>query len=74
MFARLKAKAASERVTLKQLLRSYVEQGLNTDAPAATTPRSAASLPRLDSPLAITGDQRTNARLFALLEPSPQRP
>lgn len=29
LFARLKAGAASERVTLKQLLRSYVEQGLS---------------------------------------------
>ena len=29
LFARLKARAASEHLTLKQLLRSYVEQGLN---------------------------------------------
>ena len=28
LVARLKARAASEHVTLKQLLRSYVEQGL----------------------------------------------
>ena len=30
LFARPKARAISERLTLKQLLRSYVEQGLNT--------------------------------------------
>ena len=29
LFARLKARASTERLTLKQLLRSYVEQGLN---------------------------------------------
>jgi hypothetical protein len=28
LFARLKARAAMERVSLKQLLRGYVEQGL----------------------------------------------
>ena len=40
LFARLKARAASERLTLKQLLRSYVEQGLNT-TPAAVVRDSA---------------------------------
>ena len=29
LFARLKARASTERLTLKQLLHSYVEQGLN---------------------------------------------
>ena len=29
LFARLKARAASERLTLKQLLHNYVEQGLS---------------------------------------------
>ena len=42
LIARLKARAISERLTLKQLLRSYVEQGLNT-------------LPRVEGPLAISG-------------------
>jgi len=69
LFARLKARAASERVTLKQLLRSYVEQGLSTAPQATTTPRSSASLPRLEGPLAIPSDQCTNAGLFELLEP-----
>jgi hypothetical protein len=40
LFARLKAQAASERVTLKQLLRSSVEQGLSaTPAPGPVQPR-----------------------------------
>ena len=32
LFARLKARAANEGVTLKRLLRSYVEQGLGATA------------------------------------------
>ena len=32
LFARLTVRASTERLTLKQLLRSYVEQGLNTTA------------------------------------------
>ncbi len=32
LFARLKARAASEHLTLKQLLQSYVEQGAKHDA------------------------------------------
>jgi hypothetical protein len=40
LFARLKARAASERVTLKQLLRSSVEQGLSASpAPGPVQPR-----------------------------------
>jgi hypothetical protein len=69
LFARLKARAASERVTLKQLLRSYVEQGLSTPPRAAATARSAASLPRLEGPLAISSEQCSNAGLFERLEP-----
>ncbi|QVL54663.1 MAG: hypothetical protein KFB97_04895 [Cyanobium sp. M30B3] len=45
LFARLKARAASEGATLK---------------------RSAATLPRLDSPLAIGNHQLSNAGLFEL--------
>lgn len=69
LFARLKARAASERVTLKQLLRSYVEQGLSTAPGAVSASRSAASLPRLEEPLAIGSDQCSTAGLFELLEP-----
>ena len=69
LFARLKARAASERVTLKQLLRSYVEQGLSA-APASTArKRSSSTLPRLVGALAVERNQLSNAALFELLEP-----
>ena len=68
LFARLKARAASERVTLKQLLRAYVEQGLSTPPSAAASPRSAATLPQLNHPLAIPTDALSNATLFELLD------
>ena len=58
LFARLKALAVSERLSLKELLRSYVEQGPNT-------------LPRVEGPLAISGQQLSNAALFDLLTRSP---
>ena len=69
LFARLKARAASERVTLKQLLRSYVEQGLNASPECGELMRSAATLPRLDGALAIEHHQLSNAALFELLDP-----
>ena len=69
LFARLKARAAMEHVTLKQLLRSYVEQGLNAGASATVAPRSAAQLPRLAGALRVEADQLSNAGLYALLEP-----
>ena len=69
LFARLKARAANEGVTLKQLLCSYVEQGLGAAATRAELKRSAATLPRLDGSLAIKGQQLSNAGLFDLLDP-----
>ena len=68
LFARLKARAASESVTLKCLLRSYVEQGLSASPPAAAAQRSAATLPRLNTPLGIASKALSNATLFELLE------
>jgi hypothetical protein len=68
LFARLKARAASERVTLKQLLHSYVEQGLSTAASRAVLTRSAATLPRVEGSLAIEDHQLSNAALFELLD------
>ena len=68
LFARLKARAASERVTLKQLLHSYVEQGLNVGPAHAHAHRSAASLPRLEGELPITGQPLSNAGLFDWLD------
>ena len=58
-----------ERVALKQLLRSDVEQGLNAGASATVTPRSAAQLPRLAGALRVEADLLSNASLYALLEP-----
>ena len=69
LFARLKARAAIEGVTLKQLLRSYVEQGLSAATTRAELKRSAATLPRLNGALAIQHHQLSNAALFELLEP-----
>ncbi len=67
-FARLKARAASEQLTLKQLLRSYVEQGRNA-APARTAAKcSAFTLPWVEGPLTISGDNLSNAALFDLLD------
>ncbi|MCE2839411.1 MAG: hypothetical protein LW834_21085 [Cyanobium sp. 49614_E6] len=56
-------------MTLKQLLRSYVEQGLSAAPERAGLTRSAATLPRLDGPLALEEHQLSNAALFELLEP-----
>ncbi len=68
LFARLKARAASERLTLKQLLRRYVEQGLNATPAGSGSKRSAQTLPRVEGPLAIEGEQLSNAALFELLD------
>lgn len=69
LFARLKARAASERLTLKQLLRRYVEQGLSAAPKRSGLTRSATTLPRLEGPVAIEAHQLSNAALFELLEP-----
>ena len=68
LFARLKARAASEHLTLKQLLRSYVELGLNAASAGAGSQRSAHTLPRVEGPLAISGEHLSNATLFDLLD------
>jgi len=68
LFARLKARAASEQMTLKQLLQNYVEQGLNAAPPAAAPKRTAATLPQLNGPLSISTTTLSNATLFALLD------
>ena len=74
LFARLKARAASERVTLKQLLHSYVEQGLTAAPKCAGLTRSAATLPRLDGALALEYHQLSNAAVFELLDPGAPPP
>ena len=68
LFARLKARATSERLTLKQLLPSYVEQGLNATPSGSVSKRSANTLPRLEGPLAVASEHLSNVALFDLLE------
>ena len=68
LFARLKARAASEHLTLKQLLRSYVELGLNAAPAGSGSQRSAHTLPLVEGPLAISGERLSNATLFDLLD------
>ena len=68
LFARLKARASTERLTLKQLLRSYVEQGVNATPRGSGSKRSAHTLPPLMGPLAIGSEHLSNAALFDLLD------
>jgi hypothetical protein len=68
LFARLRARAVHEKVTLKQLLQTFVEQGLNESSPTPAAQRSAAGLPRVEGRLAVEGEHLTNAGLAALLE------
>ena len=70
LFARLKARDASEQITLKQLLQSYVEQGLMAPTLSARpTTRSASQLPKVEGCLAFDSSTASNADLFDLLEP-----
>ena len=68
LFARLKARASSEHLTLKQLLQSYVEQGLITMPERSSQKRSAQTLPRLEGLLALESEQLSNAALFEFLD------
>ena len=70
LFARLKARAATEGVPMKQLLQRYVEDGLIAGATAPGSSRSAEALPTLQAkPLALAEEKLSNAGLFSLLEP-----
>lgn len=68
LFERLRARAAIERITLKQLLCHFVEQGLNNHAEPNDFRRSRASLPQLNVQLPIEEKQLSNAGLFELLD------
>jgi hypothetical protein len=63
LLAQLKAQVACDRVTLKQLLSSYGEQGLSAAPSRAELKRSAATLPRLEGSLAIEDYQVQQRRL-----------
>mgnify|MGYP001062677567 CR=1 FL=1 len=69
LFARLKARAASEQISLKQLLQSYVEQGLMASKQGRPNMRSASQLPKVEGRLAFDSSTTSNADLFDLLEP-----
>ena len=68
LFARLKTRASTECLTLKQLLRSYVEQGLSATPSGSGSKRSAHILARLEGHLAIASEHLSNAVLFDLLD------
>jgi len=68
LFARLKARAALEHTSLKQLLQRFVEQGLAHSPQPGERRRCADALPCLDGPLAIAPDQLSNAGLVAALD------
>ncbi len=68
LFARLKARAALEHTSLKQLLQRFVEQGLAHSPQPGERRRSADALPCLDGPLAIAPDKLSNAGLVAALD------
>ena len=69
LFARLKARAASEQISLKQLLQSYVEQGLMAPKQEKPTTRTTSHLPKVEGRLAFHFSTTSNANLFDLLEP-----
>ena len=56
------------RTTLKQLLQSNVEHGLNTIPELSSQKRSAQTLPRLEELLALESEQLSNAALFEWLD------
>lgn len=69
LFRHLKARAAMQGITLRELMLSLVARGLNTvdeSAPATAT----VDLPsvRLGAPMALEGDALSNASLSALLD------
>ena len=69
LFRHLKARAALEGSTLRDLVLSLVERGLN--APATPAPAMAPiTLPsvRLGAPMALAADTLSNASLSALLD------
>lgn len=68
LFARLKIQAASQRVTLQELLRRYVEQGHNQPSTPIERQRSAQCIPCLERAVATKTAELRNSSLFQLLE------
>ena len=69
LFRHLKARAALEGSTLRDLVLSLVQRGLASLGPAPTTP-TATDLPsvRLGAPMTLTAQELTNANLSALAD------
>ena len=65
---------AGGRVTLKQLLRTSLEQGLSAPSPLPQQQHAAATLPRSEGAPAIKGHRLSNAGLFERPEPWTQQP
>lgn len=70
LFRHLKARAAMEGSTLRDLVLSLVEIGLNTPAVQVTQPPTLTTLPTisLGAPLALSAAEFSNASLSALLD------
>lgn len=68
LFRHLKARAALEGTSLRDLVLSLIERGLN--APAHVADPGPAALPSLSlgSPMALTAAELSNARLSDLLD------
>jgi len=69
LFRHLKARAALEGSTLRDLVLSLLQRGLNSN-PAANVADLAADLPsiRLGSPMALSEEALNNANLSALAD------
>jgi hypothetical protein len=68
LYRHLKARAAVEGTSLRDLVVSLIERGL--DAPGAPVGRQPPALPsvRLGAPLALASQELSNARLAELLD------
>ena len=70
LFRHLKARAAMEGSTLRDLVLSLIEIGLNAPAAQATQPSTQTALPTvsLGAPVALSGAEWSNASLVTLLD------
>jgi hypothetical protein len=70
LFRHLKSQAALEGSTLRDLVLTLLERGMNAPAPTRATPSATVTLPSisLGAPLALSSDTLNNAALFALLD------
>lgn len=67
LFKHLKARAAMEGSTLRDLVVQLVERGLQTSVASEATPAALPSI-RLGAPMALQAHEFSNANLSALLD------